>query len=137
MGSGLCFSYPFQFSSRAAGFAGPLPSPRQPADRCDAIPHALCHCMVLLFSSNDLGDAFSYSHKGRLIIIPLDGHPACHVWTMASHQDAFRFTCSDFKNDRFVPRSLRSVPSRHCLSKKNARESESKLLFPRIISMNL
>lgn len=93
MGSGLCFSYPFQFSSRAAGFAGPLPSPRQPADRCDVIPRALCHCMVLLFSSNDLGDAFSYSHKGRLIIIPLDGHTLratrglwCHIrMHFASH----------------------------------------------------
>lgn len=79
MGSGLCFSYPFQFSSQAAGFAGPLPSPRQPADRCDAIPGALCPHTVLLFSGNNVGDAFPYSHKGGFNYRST-GHPTCHTW---------------------------------------------------------
>lgn len=126
MGSGLCFSYPFQFSSRAAGFAGPLPSPRQPADHCDVIPCALCHYTVLLFSGNDLGDAFPYSHKGGLIIVPLDGHPTCHAWTTASYRMHFASHVgtsgtSGLHHEVYVQHQADTAPQKH------ARESELQL----------
>lgn len=124
MGSGLCFSYSFQFSSWVACFAGPLLSPWQPADCCNAIPCAWCHYMGLLFPENNLGNAFPYSRKERLISVPLHGCTACHAWTAASCQEVLH---TQRLHEGFMPWSLCPVPSRHCSSEMCWRATASAL----------